>query len=165
MKAQCPTNAKYLWLSFNTSWVLVFVKDTHVYTISKVIGINKEKEICLRDMECISCCRRERINMVVKCIVHMNITAELLAFLLLLNNFITISVTRSLKYNPFTIILYCRFFNQLHTYCPLTNQWSHVVSVTGAQGQVIPPGTAGHSAAVVRNTMLVIGGSHCHGHR
>ena len=37
------TNVKYLWLSLNTSWVLVFCVDTHVCTISKVIGINKEK--------------------------------------------------------------------------------------------------------------------------
>ena len=36
-----------LWLSFNTSWPLVFCIDTHMCTISKGIGINQEKEICL----------------------------------------------------------------------------------------------------------------------
>ena len=38
------------------------------------------------------------------------------------------------------------------------------MSLTGAQGQVHPPGIAGHSASVVRNTMVVIGGSHNQGH-
>ena len=35
---------KYLWLLLNTSWGLVFCIDAHVCTISKAIGINKEKE-------------------------------------------------------------------------------------------------------------------------
>ena len=39
------TDAKYLWLSLNSSWV--FCIDTCVYTISKVIGMNGEnKYVC-----------------------------------------------------------------------------------------------------------------------
>ena len=38
----------------NTSWALVFCIGTHVYTISKDIGINKEKEICLSNKEFIN---------------------------------------------------------------------------------------------------------------
>ena len=38
---------EYLWLSPNSSWALVFCIDTNVCTISKVIDINKEQEICL----------------------------------------------------------------------------------------------------------------------
>ena len=57
--------------------------DTHVCIISKVKGIDEEKEICLHNREYISCHRLERINMVIKCIVHMHITAELKAYWLL----------------------------------------------------------------------------------
>ena len=74
------TNIKYLWLSLKTSFVLVFYIYTHVCTISKVIGINEEKVICLPNMEYKSGQRLERINMIVKCIVHMHITAELKAY-------------------------------------------------------------------------------------
>ena len=35
-------NVKYLRLSLNTSWALVFCIDTHVCTISKFIGRYKE---------------------------------------------------------------------------------------------------------------------------
>ena len=52
-------------------------------TISKVIGINKEREICLPNREYMSSHTWERINMVVKCIEHMHITAELKAYGLL----------------------------------------------------------------------------------
>ena len=45
-------------------------------TISKVIGINMEKEICLSDRECISGHTGEIINMLAKYIVHRHITAE-----------------------------------------------------------------------------------------
>ena len=36
-------NVTYLWLLLNASWALVFCMDTHVCTISKVIGINDGK--------------------------------------------------------------------------------------------------------------------------
>ena len=36
---------EYLWLTLHTSWPLVFCIDTHVCTVSKVISINKEKEM------------------------------------------------------------------------------------------------------------------------
>ena len=36
-------NVKYLWLSINTSFRLLFYIDTHVFTVSNVIGINKKK--------------------------------------------------------------------------------------------------------------------------
>ena len=42
------TNVKYLWLSPNTSWAVVFCIDIHMYAISKVICINKEKEMCAK---------------------------------------------------------------------------------------------------------------------
>ena len=48
------TNIKYLWLSLNTSWPLVFCIDTHLFTISNAIGINKENEICQPNRENIS---------------------------------------------------------------------------------------------------------------
>ena len=54
--------------------------DTHVCTISKVAGINKEKEICVPNKELINGHRSERIkNRLAKCIVHMHITVELKA--------------------------------------------------------------------------------------
>ena len=36
------TDVKYLSLSLNTTWTLVFLIDTHVYRISKITDINKE---------------------------------------------------------------------------------------------------------------------------
>ena len=36
------TNLKYLWLSPNTSLTLVFSKNMHLCTISKIFGMNKE---------------------------------------------------------------------------------------------------------------------------
>ena len=47
-------NIDCLWLLLNTSWLLVFYVDTHWCTISKVIDVNKEKEICLPNKEYIS---------------------------------------------------------------------------------------------------------------
>ena len=57
--------------------------DTHNFTISKVIGTNKEQEMCLPKKEYISGHRWEGKNMVVKWTVHMHITAELKACWLL----------------------------------------------------------------------------------
>ena len=37
------TNVKYLWLSLNRSWTLLFC-ILNMRTISKVIGINEEEE-------------------------------------------------------------------------------------------------------------------------
>ena len=37
------TNTKYLWLSLNTSWALVFCIDINICTISREIGVKKEK--------------------------------------------------------------------------------------------------------------------------
>ena len=37
-------NVKYLWLSLNISWALVFCNDKHVSTISRAFGINEERE-------------------------------------------------------------------------------------------------------------------------
>ena len=45
------TSVEYFGLTFNTSWPLVFCIDMHVCTISKVVAIKKEKEICLSDKE------------------------------------------------------------------------------------------------------------------
>ena len=41
-------------------------------TISKPIGINKEKEICLPNKEYICDHRCERANMAAECKIHMN---------------------------------------------------------------------------------------------
>ena len=54
----------------NTSWVLVFC--THVCTISKDIGINKEKEIHVPSKESISGYRCEKNNMAAICQMFMN---------------------------------------------------------------------------------------------
>ena len=54
-----------------------------MFTISKVIGINEEKEICLPNWEYITGHRQERINMVLKCLEHMHIIAELKVYWLL----------------------------------------------------------------------------------
>ena len=59
--------------------------DTHMCTTSNVNGINEEKETCLQNMEYTSYHRVERINMLVKCIVHMHITAKLKAYWLLIS--------------------------------------------------------------------------------
>ena len=47
-------------------------KDTNVCTISKVIGINKEKGICLPNKEYTNGHRYERANMVYKCKIFIN---------------------------------------------------------------------------------------------
>ena len=74
------TKVSYVWLSPNTSQSLVFCIDAHGCAISTVIGIYKEKEICLPSKEYISGQRWERINMVVKYIVHIHIYAKLRAY-------------------------------------------------------------------------------------
>ena len=38
---------EYLWLSLNISWAFIFCIDKHLCMVSKVFGINKEKEIGL----------------------------------------------------------------------------------------------------------------------
>ena len=58
-------------VSFSYGW--------NVCTISKVIGINKEKHMWLPNNLYISAYRWERINMVSKYLMHMHITAELKA--------------------------------------------------------------------------------------
>ena len=50
-----------------------------MYIITIVIGVNKEKEICVPSKEYISGHRGQRINVVAKCIVHIDITVELKA--------------------------------------------------------------------------------------
>ena len=52
----------------------------HVCTISKDIGKNKEKEICLPNKESISSHRCERTNMVAKCEMFMNCSKTSQAF-------------------------------------------------------------------------------------
>lgn len=46
-----------------------------------------------------------------------------------------------------------RFFNELHIYTPHTNKWSYVTS------RIMPQLVAGHSACVVKDSMIVFGGS------
>ena len=79
------TNVKYLLLSLNTSWPLVFCIYIyiHVCTISKITTINEEKEIHLPNREYLSGDRWER--MVVRCIVLMHINSELKAYWLLVS--------------------------------------------------------------------------------
>ena len=76
-------DVKYLGLSLNTLLLLVFGIDMHRCTITRVIGINKEIELCLPNKEYISGHIWGKRNMVVKFIVHIPITAELKAYLLL----------------------------------------------------------------------------------
>ena len=56
-----------LFEAVNTSMTLVFSIDTHLHTISKVIGIKKELKMCLQNKESLSGYRCERANMVAKC--------------------------------------------------------------------------------------------------
>lgn len=46
-----------------------------------------------------------------------------------------------------------RFFNELHIYTPHTNRWSYVTS------RSMPQLVAGHSACVIKDSMIVFGGS------
>ena len=63
---------KIFELTLNTSWALVFCIDTHVSTISKGIGINKEKGMHLPKKQYISCLRCERTHVASKCQIFMN---------------------------------------------------------------------------------------------
>ena len=71
------SNIKYLKLSLKTSWTFVFCIDTHVFTVSNIISI-KKKEIYLSNKECINDHGQERVNMVAKCVAHMDITNNFL---------------------------------------------------------------------------------------
>ena len=51
--------------------ISIFI-DTHLCTISKAIVVNKEKEICLQNKECISGHICERTNMDAKCEMFMH---------------------------------------------------------------------------------------------
>ncbi|XP_014780877.1 F-box only protein 42 [Octopus bimaculoides] len=46
------------------------------------------------------------------------------------------------------------FFNELHIYTPSTNRWTCVTS------RNLPQSVAGHSASIIKDTMIVFGGSH-----
>ncbi|MCJ8744135.1 hypothetical protein PDJAM_G00115150 [Pangasius djambal] len=46
-----------------------------------------------------------------------------------------------------------RFFDEIHTYSPSKNWWNCIVTTHG------PPPMAGHSSSVIKNTMVVFGGS------
>lgn len=47
------------------------------------------------------------------------------------------------------------FFYELHMYKPEVNRWYLVTSISREH----PPPTAGHSASIVKDTMLLFGGS------
>ena len=63
----------------------------------KFIGINEEKKICLPDKEYNKWQRSESINMGVKCIVYMHITAEVKAYCLSCLNSAVVELIKSLK--------------------------------------------------------------------
>lgn len=52
-----------------------------------------------------------------------------------------------------------RFFSELHIYKPEPNRWYHMNTLS----PVSPAPTAGHSASIVGNRMIVFGGSHVPG--
>ncbi|CAH1774099.1 unnamed protein product [Owenia fusiformis] len=58
---------------------------------------------------------------------------------------------------PYPLHQAARFFSELHVYTPSSNRWNHVFT------RGCPPPTAGHSASIVGDTMIVFGGSHGHG--
>ena len=68
----------------------ISIMYTHVWTISKVIDLNKEKEICLLNKEYM-------VNMVVKCIVQMYITADLKAYWLLVTSLFSTNRKKFMK--------------------------------------------------------------------
>ena len=55
---------KYFGLSLNTSWAFLFCIDTYVFTITKVIGLQKKRGICLPNREYICGHRCDRTYMV-----------------------------------------------------------------------------------------------------
>ncbi|XP_064643305.1 F-box only protein 42-like [Lineus longissimus] len=57
---------------------------------------------------------------------------------------------------PFPLHQAARFFSELHIYSTQTNRWSHVPTHRP------PPPTAGHSASIIEDQMIVFGGSHGH---
>lgn len=52
-----------------------------------------------------------------------------------------------------------RFFSELHIYKPEPNRWYHMNTLS----LVSPAPTAGHSASIVGDRMIVFGGSHVPG--
>lgn len=52
-----------------------------------------------------------------------------------------------------------RFFSELHIYKPEPNRWYHMNTLS----PVSPAPTAGHSASIVGDRMIVFGGSHVPG--
>ena len=55
MKGQIRSiNVKYLWLSLNTSWALLFFIHTCICPISRITNVIKENEICLPEKEYVS---------------------------------------------------------------------------------------------------------------
>ena len=77
------TNIAYKCILFvavtNTSWTSVFCIHTHDFIISKVIGINKGKEMCLPNKEYISCYWCKRTNMAAKCKIFINCSRNSIA--------------------------------------------------------------------------------------
>ncbi|XP_074655124.1 F-box only protein 42-like [Tubulanus polymorphus] len=55
---------------------------------------------------------------------------------------------------PYPLHQAARFFSELHTYIPAMNEWIHTATYNS------PPPTAGHSACIVGDLMVVFGGSH-----
>ncbi|XP_060066686.1 F-box only protein 42-like [Ylistrum balloti] len=60
---------------------------------------------------------------------------------------------------PYPLHQAARFFSELHMYKPETNRWYHITTMSPTS----PKPTAGHSASVVGDTMVVFGGSHIPG--
>ncbi|XP_046362016.1 F-box only protein 42-like [Haliotis rufescens] len=60
---------------------------------------------------------------------------------------------------PYPLHQAARFFSELHMYNPVSNRWCHVTSLS----RPLPKPIAGHSASVVKDVMIVFGGSHVPG--
>ncbi|KAL3862757.1 hypothetical protein ACJMK2_008707 [Sinanodonta woodiana] len=56
---------------------------------------------------------------------------------------------------PFHLHQAARFFSELHIYSPPSNRWSHIQTLSHES----PKPMAGHSASVIRNMMVVFGGT------
>ena len=72
------TNMTAKWEIFKRSQMSMYSSILYTYICMydfRGIGINQEKDVCLSNKEYRSCNKWERISMIVKCMVHMHITA------------------------------------------------------------------------------------------
>ena len=131
------SNVKYFWLPFNMSCTLVFCVGLHFVCNFRSDWQKWRKGNVCQTFEYLSGHRWERINMVVKCMVHIHITAELkvywtLVFLINVNGN-SIFWPRSFKFYTkvyviamydYTCELLCHYdpYSQFASHIPLSHQ-------------------------------------------